>query len=183
MTGQKWGPGHKSTLWFDLKLQTFRSDWIGKLVVGWPPPPRSWWRRAERNEFPVISILEDSALEGAVPDWTDISLTWSELAVLPMKWRSALSQWRGVYYIFDASVGRGYVGSAYGNENLYGRWLNYSESGHGGNKLLKGRDPKNFQFSILQRVSPDMEADEVISVEKTWKKRLHTHAPDGLNEN
>jgi hypothetical protein len=79
------------------------------------------------------------------------------------------------------SDGKAYVGSAYGDGNLLGRWLTYAASGHGGNSLLK-RDPKNFQFTILQRVSPDMEADEVIKLESTWKERLHTRQPFGLTE-
>jgi hypothetical protein len=38
-------------------------------------------------------------------------------------------------------------------------------------------------FTILQRVSPDMEAEDVIQLEATWKKRLHTRPPHGLNDN
>jgi hypothetical protein len=45
---------------------------------------------------------------------------------------------------------------------------------HGGNIELQNRDPKRFRFSILQRVSPDMEPADVIAVEATWKVRLHT---------
>ena len=109
--------------------------------------------RAHKNEMPVRAVLEDSALDKAMPSWDEISLTWEELSVLPTRWRSALSQWRGIYYIFDSSDGKGYVGSAYSKTNLLGRWLNYAASGHGGNSLLRKRDPKNFRFTILQRVS------------------------------
>jgi len=28
-----------------------------------------------------------------------------------------------------------------------------------------------------------MDAEDVIAQETTWKKRLHTRSPDGLNEN
>jgi hypothetical protein len=56
-------------------------------------------------------------------------------------------------------------------------------SGHGGNALLKNRDARNFRFTILQRVSPDEDPWEVNRLEGTWKKRLHTRTPDGLNEN
>jgi hypothetical protein len=31
-------------LWFDLQLTDVYARWKGKLVVGWPPPERSWWR-------------------------------------------------------------------------------------------------------------------------------------------
>jgi hypothetical protein len=172
-----------SVLWFDLTLQEFYVSWKGKLIIDWPPPERSWWRRAHRNDFPIYAVLEESALEAGMPSWDEIDLGWNELGVLPVRWRAALSQWRGVYYIFDTNDGKGYVGSAYGVSNLLGRWQGYAASGHGGNHLLRERDPKNFRFTILQRVSPDMDADDVIRLEATWKERLHTHAPLGLNGN
>src|SRR5580692_6699558 len=84
--------------------------------------------------------------------------------------------------IFDTSDGKGYVGSAYGDSNLLGRWLEYAASGHGGNRLLQQRDPRQFRFTILQRVSPDERDDDVIRLEGTWKQRLHTRPPYGLNE-
>ena len=172
-----------STLWFDLTLTDFYSSWKGKLVVGWPPPERSWWRRAHRNELPIHAIHEESVLEADMPEWDTIILSWEELSVLPTRWKSALSQWRGIYYIFDTSDGKGYVGSAYGEDNILGRWLSYAVSGHGGNRLLRKRDAKNFRFSILQRVSPDMVPGDVIQLENTWKERLHTRKPYGLNDN
>jgi hypothetical protein len=33
--------------------------------------------------------------------------------VLPKRWQAKLADWRGVYYIFGTSDGKGYVGSAY----------------------------------------------------------------------
>jgi hypothetical protein len=88
-----------------------------------------------------------------------------------------------VYLIWDASDAKGYVGSAYGATNILGRWENYAATGHGGNKHLRGRDQNNFRFTVLERVSPDMPSDEVIRRERSWKLRLHTAAPQGLNEN
>ena len=178
-TGEK----RSSILWFELALTDFYAQWKGRLVVGWPPPERSWWRRGHRNEFPILAILEDSALDTAMPEWEEIELAWRELSVLPTRWKSALSQWRGIYYIFDTSDGKGYVGSAYGKSNLLGRWLEYAARGHGGNRLLRKRDPTNFRFTILQRVSPDMNDGDVIRLEGTWKARLHTREPCGLNDN
>ena len=92
-------------------------------------------------------------------------------------WKAKLSKWRAIYYIFDVSDGKGYVGSAYGNSNLRGRWRGYTAKGHGGNQLLRNRQPINFRFSILQRVSPDMDAADMIRLEATWKERLHIRAP------
>lgn len=173
----------KTVLWFDLPLVDFYAEWKGKLVVGWPPPERSWWRRAHRNSMPVLSVLEESTLEEAMPPWEQIDLSWAELMLLSPRWRGALAQWRGIYLIFDKSDGKRYVGAAYGESNLLGRWQAYGRSGHGGNTLLRGRDPKYFRFTVLQRVSPDMSAEDVIALESTWKKRLHTGHPYGLNDN
>jgi hypothetical protein len=47
-----------SVLLIDLVLQDFYAVWKGKLIIGWPPPERSWWRRANRNEYPIRAILE-----------------------------------------------------------------------------------------------------------------------------
>src|SRR5207249_1052408 len=110
------------------------------------------------------------------------TLTWEELAVLPTRWKVVLAQWRGIYYIFDSSDGKGYVGSAYGEDNLLGRWSNYAAQGHGGNRLLRQREPKNFSFTILQLLSPDTNLGEVVALEASWKRRLHTRQPRGLNE-
>jgi hypothetical protein len=170
-------------LWFDLEPTDFCSSWKGKLIVSWPPPERSWWRRAHRNDLQVLAILEDCSLDASMPAWDEIDLSWGELKVLPTRWKSALSQWRAIYYIFDTSDGKGYVGSAYGAANLLGRWQNYAADGHGGNKLLRSRSAEELRFTILQRVSPDAEARDVIRLEQTWKDRLHTRAPYGLNDN
>jgi hypothetical protein len=102
-------------------------------------------------------------------------------AVLPSP-GSTLSS-RGVYFIFDQVAKQGYVGSAYGDENIYGRWANYATSGDGGNKRLCEPAPDGFLFSILEVVSPAMEPTEVIKLEGNWKDRLHTRGAFGLNLN
>jgi len=172
----------ESVLWFHLTPTDFYKEWKGRLVVDWPPPERSWWRWANRNVIPVSTVHAQSILDAEMPRWDELSFTWDELKVLPSKWKAALSQWRGIYFIFDESDGKGYVGSAYGKDNIIGRWLNYAKRGHGGNKELRKRDPAHFRFSILQRVSPDMEPAEIIRLESSWKDRLHTRAC-GMNEN
>lgn len=170
-------------LWFDLELvDDFYLDWKGRLIIDWTGGERSWYRRAHTNAFPVRAILEESKLAPVMPSWEELVFTWAELQVLPRRWREALSQWRGIYYIFDTSDGRGYVGSACGQDNILGRWQNYAATGHGGNKELRRRDSASFAFSILQRVSPDMDPEDVIALEGTWKQRLHSRE-HGLNEN
>ncbi len=179
----EWNASRSSLAWFELAPVDFYTQWKGKLVVEWPPPERSWWRRAHRNDMSVQAVLAESELAAAMPHWHDLTLTWEELSVLPNSWRAALAQWRGIYYIFDQSDGKGYVGSAYGNDNLLGRWLNYAQKGDGGNRLLRGRNPREFRFSVLERVSPDVEQRDVVQLEGSWKARLHTREPFGLNGN
>lgn len=173
--------GH-AVLWFDLVRTRHLQEWSGKLIIHWPPPEVAWSRWAGRNSFRISAILEESLMAQEMPNWRELVLSWDDLRIIPKRWRDTLSQWRGVYFILDVSDHRGYVGSAYGNDNIRGRWENYAKCGHGGNGLLRRRNPKNLRFSILQRVSPDMPPNEVIELENTWKKRLHTHE-FGLNEN
>jgi hypothetical protein len=53
---------HSTTLWFDLVPLAFRKEWKGKLIICWPGKEVSWWRWADRNEFRVHAITEDSIL-------------------------------------------------------------------------------------------------------------------------
>jgi hypothetical protein len=178
----KYGHANKDhdCLWFDLVLAPQLLHWSGKLIVSWPPPEIAWTRWCSQNEFGVLAIHEESLLSEAMPDWRTLTFTWNDLSVLPPSWRAKLAEWRGVYFILDASDGKGYVGSASGPENIRQRWEDYAKSGHGGNKLLKKCKADNLRFSILERVSPDTPRDEVTRLEETWKKRLHTCA-HGLN--
>jgi len=172
-----------SMLWFDLTLTEFYKKWKGKLIIEWPRPAISWCRFASNADFPIVAILEDSALQGAMPEWKDCIWTRAELSALPSKWRERLSQWRGIYYVFDQSDGKGYVGSAYGKDNILGRWDYWAATGHGGNVHLRGRLPENLTFSILQLVAQDLELADVVKLENSWKERLHTRLPFGLNGN
>lgn len=170
-------------LLFDLEHLEAMSEWSGRLVFRWPGLERGWRRWAANNVFPVHSIAEESLLVAPMPRWQELALGWKELHALPSSWQAALRQWRGIYYIRDRASGKGYVGSAYGQANLLGRWLGYAASGHGGNKLLRGLDPADFEFSILQLLAHDAETADVVAAENSWKLRLHTRAPDGLNDN
>ena len=109
-----------------------------------------------------------------MPPWDELFLPWQELSFLPAAWKTRLSDWNGIYLITDKGDGKAYVGSAYGREGLLQRWLDYKNSGDGGNKALKKRNPNNFLFTILERLPPDMPKDEVVRREVTWKIRLHT---------
>ncbi|MBV9063611.1 MAG: GIY-YIG nuclease family protein, partial [Alphaproteobacteria bacterium] len=140
-----------SVLWFDLADTEFYPEWRGRLIVNWGEGgERSWSRWAIDNTFNIEAIRETIYVEEPVPDWREVMVRWNELKSLWPTWRAALSQWRGIYHILDESDGKGYVGSAYGTDNIVGRWTTYADgTGDGGNKKLRGRDPAKFVFSIL----------------------------------
>lgn len=170
------GAETRSRLWFDLLLnEDFFPEWKGKLSIRWPGREINWHRRADRAEFKIICIHEESRLSKEPPaSYREWDLQWDELKLLPESWKSKLREWRGIYFIFDTSDGKGYVGSASGAQNLLGRWQHYADTGDGGNLKLRTRDPINFRFSILEVVAPDMDRDEVNQREQNWKNRLHT---------
>ena len=101
-------------------------------MVQWPTD-RLWWRWAQSNAFRVHAIHEKSMLDAEMEPWNEICLSWSEF-VGSDRWKAALRQWRGIYYIFDTKRRARYVGSVYGEENIFGRWFNYAASGHGGSQ-------------------------------------------------
>ncbi len=175
------GAEHRSILWFDLVRLDFYTPWVGRLTVLWPGGERAWSRWASENALPFDTLPAQSMAEPDMPEWDELVLSWEDLKSMWPSWRTTLSNWRGIYFILDQTDGRGYVGSAYGEQNLYGRWLNYAATGDGGNKLLRGRDPEKFVFSILQLVSPTMSETDVIRIEQTWKARLST-VTHGLND-
>jgi hypothetical protein len=183
MGGFKASENDRSVVEFGLEPIGWNRSWSERLIVEWPGLERSWYRWLDRNVFPVAAIAEESKLRTVMPCWSDLVLDWQQLSVLPSHWRLALAQWRGIYLIIDQSDGQQYVGSAYGSANIMQRWQEYARTGHGGNKGLRGRDPGRFRFSILQRTSPDLGDVEVIALENSWKERLRTRAPHGLNEN
>jgi len=104
------------------------------------------------------------------------------------QWKMMLSNVYGVYLILDTITGQQYIGSAYGKEGLWGRWSNYIQTRHGGNKILielLKEDPlryKKFRFSILNVVPNSSLREEVIHLEQITKEKLGTRA-FGLNSN
>jgi hypothetical protein len=165
---------------FDLGLTDILSDLIGRLIIG-ADMTQTYLRLAERFQSKVLGIQEEGIAETPPPDWRDLTATTAFIRALPQGWVNKLSQWRGVYLIVDESDGARYVGSAYGDDtNILGRWMAHVAGEVGVTAQLKARKAINFRFSILERVSPDMPATDVIALERSWMKRLHT-VQFGLN--
>jgi len=114
------------------------------------------------------------------PGYANVNISWRSLSVAIKKptWRTALGNQKGVYLLVDSKTGKKYVGSAYGDDMLLGRWENYIQTCHGGNKLLK-KLPKDyikdyFYFSILETFNQNENNQVIIDRENHWKEVLMT---------
>ena len=164
---------------FDLRQTEFLADMRGRLWIA-APGGRAYVRIAANLDAPIMRITDEAGGYTTPPEWREFCVSGTEVRALPIRWAERLSEWRGVYLIVDESDGARYVGAAYGADNLFGRWRDHVAGARGITRELSKRDPENFRFSILERVSPDMPADEAIALEHTWMDRLHTRRY-GLN--
>lgn len=143
---------------------------------------------------PVLEIQEPGRRLPPFDDYLEFSLSYRELQDLfkreeaHREWRARLSAVGGVYLILAEGSGYLYVGSATGDQGIWGRWREYAASGHGGNARLRAllrRDrayPKGFRFLLLQVLPKTMARDEVLKREALYKRKLGTGAT-GLNVN
>lgn len=180
------------TLYFTgLKKTDIFSDLAERLIIDWGKSTISWHQWAT-NEKPVLAITENPKY--IFKGFDEILLDFSELEeiisdkTLYENWHTALSSVNAVYLIADKSDGRLYVGSAYGQGGLLGRWTEYIRTKHGGNKKLQKlleASPerfRQFQFSVLQILPPSLNPAQVIEIESRYKKKLLS-IPFGLNDN
>ena len=102
-------------------------------------------------------------------------------------WKTALENQKAVYLIVDSSNGKKYVGSAYGEKMLHGRWTDYIQSGHGGNVDLKTLSfehiKDNFRYSILEIFKSTTNDETILERETWWKEVLLTRGEFGYNKN
>lgn len=158
---------------FRLVRREELAEFSGRLVIN-PVRTRAYVRLAETLDPEVDAIANENLFDTPVTDWRKVVFKGPELRILGPATAARLREWRGIYLIVDESDGARYVGSAYGEANLLGRWQTHVARDEGVTVELRRREPKDFRFSILERVSPDMPAEDVIRLERTWMDRLHT---------
>ncbi len=173
----------KPRIWYELEELTAFSSYRGRLVVQWGST-RGWW---QHRNLPIYEILPPVVAK-PFPGYQDVLLSWTDLRVIyedpraHRDWKAALRANAGIYRIVDQSTGEMYIGSAWGKHGLWGRWETYAKTGHGHNKLLKHRDPEEFQWSIVRTVSTAMSPGDVIQIEQREKQK-HGSRAHGLNGN
>ena len=107
------------------------------------------------NDCEVAQILPDTFDDDIFPGYDKVNISWQELSRVIEKdnWKTALQNQKGIYLLTDISNGKMYVGAAYGETMILGRWRAYVKTGHGGNVGLKrltfDHIKKNFKYSIL----------------------------------
>ena len=165
------------------RFQTLRHDSMGdlrgRLRIS-HKPTQSYVRLADQYDAEVLEISRKPQFVAPAPDWREFILTAAEVRAIPRDWAAQLKGWRGVYLITDESDGARYVGSAYGSDNLLGRWSAHVAGDHGVTKQLGLRKTDLFRFSILQLLTHDAEKTDVIKAEHGWMDRLDTRK-FGLN--
>jgi len=166
-----------------------------RLVIDWGKGYRVWvqWLDKEKNKS-VIEIRPEGYVDD-FPGYEDVFLEYGELEKIIKYpnankiWHQKLSSVFGIYLINDENTGKHYIGSAYGENGIIGRWEIYIKNKMSENKELiklmenKEEDYKShFTFTILRTLSKALTKDEVIEKETSYKKRFTT-IKFGFNSN
>jgi hypothetical protein len=168
------------------------SKYCGRLIIRYknPPSAQNLVRKAENiiGDCELVKILPDVFDDDNFPGYENVDLSWEDLSRVIKKdsWRTALQNQKGVYLITDTETGKMYVGSAYGENMILGRWMEYAKNCHGGNTELKKIKPnyikKNFRYFILE-IFKSTVADEVIVSRESWWKKVLLTRKFGYNAN
>ncbi len=177
--------------WYETEEEAGFLDLKERVIINWGDAAISWHQWIT-NQKAVVEILPGLHYQ-QFTDYFDFILDFQELTEIITNqysdWKKVLSVTKGIYLINDTKTGKLYVGAAYGDEGIWGRWCNYVfTNGHGNNKLLLKLldvDPTygvNFRFSILMLLPRTITADEAIKKERLFKNKLGTNS-FGLNSN
>lgn len=178
---------NKEYYWYTTELLDIQRDLIGRAVFSFEKKFRQSYVFLEKHYKKILlkELLGKPYRIAEFPGYENVILSFEELKEImvdeEVTWRTALSSIKGIYLITDTNNGKHYVGSAYGDEAFWNRWVCYSNTGHGNNIELRkiivkhGIDyAKNFQFSILEIRSKITDDDEIIRRETHWKRVIRT---------
>jgi hypothetical protein len=175
---------------YEFETLSEYEKYFGRLIIKFKNTTQNMIRNAESviNACEVSQILPDSFDNDIFPGYDKVNISWDEMCRVLEKdtWKTALQNQKGVYLLTDISNGKKYVGSAYGENMILGRWRAYVNTGHGGNVGLKQLDfdhiKKNFRYSILDIYKSTTDDQLIIEREYWWKVVLQS-IKFGYNEN
>lgn len=175
---------------YEYEILPEYEKYIGRLIIKFKNKAQTMIRNAESviDDCYVSQILPDTFDNDLFPGYEKVNITWDQMNRVLEKdnWKTALQNQKGVYLLTDISNGKMYVGSAYGENMILGRWRAYLKTGHGGNvelkKLTFSHIKKNFKYSILDIYKSTTDDKTIIERESWWKEVLHSRL-FGYNEN
>jgi hypothetical protein len=183
-------PEDPEWFYYDLEKMKGFEDFEERIIIHWGRGAITWHQWAtEKSDKEVIEVLP-AGYTRPWPGYLDFILTHDELIRIcnnpeaNREWVHKLTAVAGVYLI--THEGNQYVGAAYGKEGIYGRWRQYAQNGHGGNKELKElleTQPdayKQFRFSVLRELPRSMSDKEIIQKEMLYQEKLGSRS-FGLN--
>jgi len=164
--------------------------YFGRIIVKFDNKAQAMIRNAKSviDDCEVWQVLPDTFDNDLFPGYDKVNISWVELNRVLEKdnWKTALQNQKGVYLLTDISNGSTYVGSAYGENMILGRWRAYVRNGHGGNIGLRGLTfehiQRNFRYSILDIYKSTTDDQIIIERENWWKEVLRTRM-FGYNKN
>ena len=175
---------------YEYEILSDYEKYFGRLIVKFKNKAQTMIRLGTSviDECEVGQVLPDTFDNDIFPGYDKVRVSWEELSRVVTKegWKTALQNQKGVYLITDISNGKMYVGSAYGENMILGRWHSYIRTGHGGNVELKKINfehiKKNFEYSILDIFKSTTDDQTILARENWWKSLLKTRA-FGYNKN
>lgn len=156
-----------------------------RIVIEWKSPVM--WHQYYDNEMHVVRI-DRGLSENNIPvfkSFEDVLLDYNQLKRIfetnNAEWKSKLESCNGIYLILDKKCGKQYVGSTYNRDGIWGRWKQYAETGHGGDKDLKplladdsNYASKYFQWCILETLPLKILDEHAIDRESLYKRKFGT---------
>ena len=186
---------------YETKLLDIQRDLIGRVLFYYKKEFRASYPTLELkntkgmmpSDIYVSSIFDKKVAITDFLGFDQVNIDHNTLRLIVkdniLSWKSALSNVKGIYLITDKITGKQYVGSAYGDNCIWQRWVEYAENGHGGNVELKellqknGENYKfNFKYSVLEICNMSLGNEYIINRENHWKDVLLTRK-FGLNKN
>ena len=176
---------------YDTELTEIGKEYIGRAVIGFKKTFRQSYVCLENylDDLELVALFKEN-YKITFPGYENVDVTWKDLSKLIYtdSWKTALENQKGVYLITDVCSGKRYVGAAYGEEMLLGRWSEYIKNGHGGNAELKRMDfdyiKQYFKYTILEIFKATTSDDIILKRESWWKDVLLTRDKRfGFNDN
>ncbi|CAI1213519.1 TPA: GIY-YIG nuclease family protein [Serratia marcescens] len=174
---------------YALQPVTALSEYAGRLHVSraLAANARAFIRRGEAVA-PYLAITDISSARrslGRFPGYREVCIDMRTLGLIHREdnqsWIRTLADVKGIYLLTDEEGGKLYVGKADGADGLWGRWMSYLRTGHGGNVGLieafgdlEATRLNQVKFSVLEVMDLNSAQGEIERREAHWKRVLLT---------